>query len=139
MYASAMEQEALATLQSIRTALYWLIAGVALLGVVGLLRLWFAIREDLRSAHAKVFQRLAGLYLEEGKLKELVDLCEAKLRQRPNHAYALWYLGRAHYLLKDYDKAKPPLQKLAEVEPGWDAGYVQPILDQIDKIETTLH
>jgi tetratricopeptide (TPR) repeat protein len=134
-----MEQEVLATLQSIRTALYWLIACVAILPVVGLLRFWIAIRDDLRSTTAKVFQLVAEQYLEEGKLQELIDHCNEKLRTRPNHAYALWYLGRAHYLLKDYDKAKPPLQKLAEIEPGWDASYVRPILDQIDKVETTLH
>ena len=134
-----MEQEILATLQSIRTALYWLIAGILVMLALGLVRLWFATRDAYGSATAKVFERLGAEYLETGKLQELVDLCNNKLGKRPNHAYALWYLGKAHYLLKDYAKAKPPLLKLAEIEPEWDASYVRPILDKIDEVETTLH
>ena len=32
----------------------------------------------------------------------LVIRCNDRLRERPNHAYALWYLGKANFILNEY-------------------------------------
>src|SRR5207247_3429179 len=43
--------------------------------------------------------RTEGLeLLESGRLDDLISECQRKLLDRPNHAYAHWYLCRAYFL-----------------------------------------
>jgi cytochrome c-type biogenesis protein CcmH/NrfG len=106
-----MESEILAILQEIRSALYWVIGAVVAAVTIALLRFGLAIRSTIREASEKVFETVAEQYFEEGKLTELVEHCNAKLRERTNHYYALWHLGKAYYSLKEYGKARQTFQR----------------------------
>ncbi len=65
--------------------------------------------------------------------------CEDKLRQKPNHAYALWYKAKAYYLQNEYAKSKLCFEKLDIIEPSWSESHTKPYLEKISSIESVFH
>ncbi|MEQ1716205.1 MAG: hypothetical protein ABL907_09515 [Hyphomicrobium sp.] len=127
-----MEHEIVAVLKEIRLGLYCVVLGTFLAVILSSWRFWITIRGDYRKALGKVFDQIAEDHFEKGEFKELIEHCNEKLSQRPNHHYALWYLGRAHFSLKEYENARVPFEKLVQIEPGWDTSHVRPYLMKID-------
>ena len=128
-----IDHDILSSLQSIRGILFWLTIAVVINAAIGLARVIVFTRGEWRKASDKLFQIEADLYFEKGSFRELSDFCKGHLKERPNHIYALWYLGRAQYLLKDYDEAKISFRRLAEISPGWEANHIKPYVDKIDE------
>ena len=63
-----MDHEILSTLQSIKWALYCLVATSVISVVLGVLRVWIARRREIRDALDKMFSNDATRLLAEGKL-----------------------------------------------------------------------
>jgi tetratricopeptide (TPR) repeat protein len=126
-----MDHESLATLQSIKLALYFLVATSIVSILLGGLRVWIASRREIRAALNEVFSNDATRLLAEGKLIEAVELCKKQLTTRPSDTYALWYLASAQFRLGAHEASKATLSKLVELEPGWDESHVQPLLSKM--------
>lgn len=127
-----MDQEILAVLRDIKFSIYVLIAATGVAIALSLFRIFFSSRSVLKEANDRVFKTSAEELLEKGEINDLVSHCNDKLSKRPNHIYALWYLGKAHFALKDYQAAKTPFEKLAEIQPDWNDELVRPYLDRIN-------
>jgi cytochrome c-type biogenesis protein CcmH/NrfG len=75
--------------------------------------------------------RTEGLdLLESGRLDELITQCQRKLLDRPNHAYAHWYLGRAYFLQERWHEARTEFEALRRISPDW-AGSIEPYIEEI--------
>ena len=66
--------------------------------------------------------------------KELIQYAKEHLKERPNHTYALWYLAKGHYNLKNYSQAKELFEKIGKTEVSW-LEIVEPYLDKINNIQ----
>ncbi|MEQ1611929.1 MAG: hypothetical protein ABL904_04190 [Hyphomicrobiaceae bacterium] len=128
-----MDQEILSSLHSIRVLLYVFVAIAAIQACLVAIRIVLVIRNDLRGTTEKVFQLMADDYWAENKIGDLITLCEQKLAQRPNDAYALWYLARARYIQKNHREAQDLLDKLSNIEPSWNRSHIHPMLEAISE------
>lgn len=64
--------------------------------------------------------RTQGLdLLETGRLDDLICECQRKLLDRPNHAYAYRYLGRAYFLQGRWHDARSEFETLRRISPNW--------------------
>lgn len=75
--------------------------------------------------------RTEGLkLLESGRLDDLISECQHKLLDRPNHAYAHWYLGRAYFLQERWQDARTEFETLRRISPDW-VSSIDPYIDEI--------
>ena len=127
-----MEAEILSTLNEIKTAIYALLAVVILGVVANWIRAGISIKNVIRSQLDDIFSEEAGNFYDEGKFDELLIHCEDKLKEKPNHNYALWYKAKALYRKQEYQKAKEYFEKLASSEPSWSESHINPFLEKIE-------
>ena len=79
-----------------------------------------------------LFNRVASDMFESGKLTELIEYCHEHLKKKPRAAYAYWFLGKAHYQLKELSKAEQFFNKAIEINPSWENEWVKPYLEKIE-------
>jgi len=130
-----MENEILSTLVQIKTAIYGLLAVVVLGVVANWIRAGVSIKNVVRKGLDDVFTEEAGNYFDEGKIDELLAHCEQKLKNKPNHSYALWYKAKAYYQKGEYAKSIEIFEHLENMEPSWGESHVKPYLKQIEANE----
>ena len=82
-----------------------------------------------------VFKMQAEELFDKGEFGILIEHCKDKLSEYPHHAYALWYLGKAHFALKEFSAAKSSLEQLRATSPEWGDGHTLPILEAIAKLQ----
>ncbi|MBL8564488.1 MAG: hypothetical protein JNM89_02085 [Hyphomicrobiaceae bacterium] len=126
-----MDADGVALLRDIKFNLNLLLAATFFVVVFSALRFIRVVRQDIGEALGKAFKTEAETLFEIGELAALIETCAAYLKTRPNHAYALWFLGRAYFAGKDYESARIPFERLNELEPAWDAN-IRPFLNIID-------
>jgi cytochrome c-type biogenesis protein CcmH/NrfG len=126
-----VDKEILDVLTDIRISVYVLIVATIIVVALSLFRVFSSSRWVLREATERVFRVTAEEFFEKGEYNKLIKHCDDVLKNRPNHLYALWYLGKAHYALKDYRAAAIPFERLVEIQPDWEEGYVRIYLDKI--------
>ncbi len=131
-----MEQQLLATLQEIKTAIYVLMAIVVLGVVASFLRAGITSKNLVREKLNDLFRDEASHLFDKGAFDELIKYCENKLNSKAFHADALWYVAKAYYQKGEHKKAKEYFEKLAKSEPSWEKQYVQPYLEKIDQSRT---
>ena len=68
---------------------------------------------------------------ETGRLDVLEERCRERLAGHPNHAMALWYLGRALYLRGEEADARETFKRLRRVHPGWARDHIDPYLAEM--------
>jgi tetratricopeptide (TPR) repeat protein len=127
-----MEQEILSTLREIKTAIYVLMAVVVLGVVASFIRAAISVKNLVRGKLDELFRDEANHLFDKGAFDELIKTCEDKLKSKPHHAYALWYVAKAYYQKNEHTKAKEYFEKLAKAEPSWEKEYVQPYLEKIE-------
>lgn len=119
------------TLQEIKTAIYILMAIVVLGVTASFLRAGIAAKGLLREKLDDIFRDEASHFFDKGAFDELIKLCEDKLKSKPHHVNALWYIAKAYYQKGDHLKAKDYFEKVAKAEPSWEKQYVQPYLEKL--------
>ena len=72
--------------------------------------------------------------LDKNCNKELIEYAKEHLEERPNHTYALWYLAKGYYNIKNYLQAKELFEKIGKTEVSW-LETVKPYLDEIRNME----
>jgi len=130
-----MEAQILSTLNEIKIAVYVLLAVVVLGVVANWIRAGISIKNVVRKQLDDLFSEEAGNFYDEGKYDELLAHCEEKLREKPNHNYALWYKAKAFYKKQEYQQAKQNFESLALSEPSWNESHIKPFLDKIVEIQ----
>jgi hypothetical protein len=111
----------LSELRGIKFALYAASALIVISVVFAAVRAYFAARHHLDRQVDKLFKQEAEILFEKNQLDELVSRCRALLEERPNHAYARWYLGRSLLLQEQWAMALEELVVLRRKFPDWAA------------------
>jgi cytochrome c-type biogenesis protein CcmH/NrfG len=78
------------------------------------------------------FREQCQKLLETNKLDELVTYTRERIRKRPNHTYAHWYLARAFYLQQKWIEALRAFNEVARLDPSWTEDSVTPYVRAIE-------
>src|SRR5690349_24817622 len=81
---------------------------------------------------AELFREHCQRLLETNKLEELIAYVRARIRQRPNHTDAHWYLARALYLQRNSTEALRASNEVARLDPTWIEDSVTPYVRAIE-------
>ena len=104
--------------------------------VIGVIRLAVARRRPQRpqvdTDSAEYFREQCQKLLEANKLDELVAYTRERIRKRPNHTYAHWYLARAFYLQQKWIEALRAFNEVARLDPSWIEDSVTPYVRAIE-------
>ena len=125
-----METE-LTLLQDIKTAL-WILISIVSIGVVAtVIRSIVTSYRFVKTEIDNLFWNTASAMFESGELNKLVELCHNHLTEKPEEAYAHWFLGKAYFQMKELDKAKEHFNNALEIHPVWEKEWIGPFLDKI--------
>lgn len=119
-------------LQEIKTAVWVLVYIVGAGVLLSLLRAVAASYRTIKSELANAFTNTATSMFERGKYEALIKYCLEHLEKNPKEAYAYWFLGKAHFQIKEYDKAVKYLNKAKEIFPTWEKEWIGPFLEKIE-------
>jgi cytochrome c-type biogenesis protein CcmH/NrfG len=104
--------------------------------LIGIIRLAVARRRpqqpQLDTDSAEYFREQCQKLLETNKLDELVAYTRERIRKRPNHTYAHWYLARAFYLQQKWIEALRAFNEVARLDPSWVEDSVTPYVRAIE-------
>ena len=125
-----METE-ITLLQDIRSALWVLIFVVSIGAVATVVRAVITSYRAVRTEIDNIFRNSAEAMYGGGNLNDLVNYCHNHLKKKPKEAYAYWFLGKAHFQLKELDKAEEYFKKALEIYPSWEKEWVGPFLEKI--------
>jgi cytochrome c-type biogenesis protein CcmH/NrfG len=104
--------------------------------VIGVIRLAVARRRPQRpqvdTDSAEYFREQCQKLLEANKLDELVAYTRERIRKRPNHTYAHWYLARAFYLQQKWIEALRAFNEVSRLDPSWVEDSVTPYVRAIE-------
>lgn len=109
---------------------------LALAVLIGIIRLAAARRRPQQprvdTDSAEYFREQCQKLLETNKLDELVAYTRERIRKRPNHTYAHWYLARAFYLQQKWIEALRAFNEVARLDPSWIEDSVTPYVRAIE-------
>jgi cytochrome c-type biogenesis protein CcmH/NrfG len=109
---------------------------LALAALIGIIRLAVARRRPQQprvdTDSAEYFREQCQKLLETNKLDELVAYSRERIRTRPNHTYAHWYLARAFYLQQKWIEALRAFNEVARLDPSWIEDSVTPYVRAIE-------
>jgi cytochrome c-type biogenesis protein CcmH/NrfG len=104
--------------------------------LIGIIRLAVARRRpqqpQVDTDSAEYFREQCQKLLETNKLDELVAYTRERIRKRPNHTYAHWYLARAFYLQQKWIEALRAFNEVARLDPSWVEDSVTPYVRAIE-------
>ena len=104
--------------------------------LIGIVRLAVAHRRpqqpQVDTDSAEYFREQCQKLLETNKLDELVAYTRERIRKRPNHTYAHWYLARAFYLQQKWIEALRAFNEVARLDPSWIEDSVTPYVRAIE-------
>ena len=104
--------------------------------LIGIVRLVVARRRPQRpqidTDSAEYFREQCQKLLETNKLDELVAYTRERIRKRPNHTYAHWYLARAFHLQQKWIEALRAFNEVARLDPSWIEDSVTPYVRAIE-------
>ena len=104
--------------------------------LIGIIRLAVARRRPQQAQvdtdSAEYFREQCQKLLETNKLDELVAYTRERIRKRPNHTYAHWYLARAFYLQQKWIEALRAFNEVARLDPSWIEDSVTPYVRAIE-------
>ncbi len=114
----------------------FLYLALALAVLIGIVRLAVARRRpqqpQVDTESAEYFREQCQKLLETNKLDELVAYTRERIRKRPNHTYAHWYLARAFYLQQKWIEALRAFNEVARLDPSWIEDSVTPYVRAIE-------
>ncbi|MEZ5830493.1 MAG: tetratricopeptide repeat protein [Dongiaceae bacterium] len=108
-----------------------LMIGVVL-AVMGTIRMRRRLQPRTDTDSPEYFRERCQRLLEMNKLDELIAYARERLKKRPNHTYAHWYLGRAFYLQQKWAEALRAFNEVARLDPSWIEDSVTPYVRAIE-------
>jgi cytochrome c-type biogenesis protein CcmH/NrfG len=104
--------------------------------LIGIVRIAVARRRpqqpQVDTDSAEYFREQCQKLLETNKLDELIVYTRERIRKRPNHTYAHWYLARAFYLQQKWIEALRAFNEVARLDPSWIEDSVTPYVRAIE-------
>jgi protein involved in temperature-dependent protein secretion len=111
----------------------FLYLAVAAMILIGGIRLVLALRRpEPDTESGDYFREHCQRLLETNKLDEVIAYARDRIKQRPNHTYAHWYLGRALYLQQKWSEALASFNEVARLDPSWVEDSVTPYVRTIE-------
>ncbi len=123
-------------LQEIKSTLWVLVYLVGIGVTFNIIRAVAASYRTIKAELNNKFYTLATAMFEIEDYDGLIEYCHKHLKKKPKEAYAYWFLGKAHFHLKEYDKSSKNFKKAAEIYPNWEKEWVSPYLEKIDAAKT---
>ena len=124
--------EQIILLQEIKSALWLLIYLVGIGVAFNILRAVFSSYRTIKNELENAFYTTTSAMFENGDYDEVIEHCNKHLKKKPKEAYGYWFLGKAHFQKKEYEKAKSFFIKTIEIYPTWEEEWVSPYLNKID-------
>ena len=112
--------------------LYLAFVAIVVIGGVAFLRTRRRPVPKVDADSTEYFREQCQKLLETNKLDELVAYSRERIRQRPNHTYAHWYLARAFYLQRKWIEALRAFNEVARLDPSWVEDSVTPYVRAIE-------
>jgi tetratricopeptide (TPR) repeat protein len=100
--------------------LFAIAVGVGVIAFCSLMTMGVIVASARYLAQRGSFSQRAQPLLDEGNLSKLIELCHARLETFHDDAHAHWYLGVALYRRGELKHALRYLNRVPELEPGWD-------------------
>jgi tetratricopeptide (TPR) repeat protein len=122
----------LALLQEIRSALFILIYLVGAGVILNLLRTVATSYRTIKSELANSFYNTASKMHDNGNYEALVKYCHEHLVKNPMDPYPYWFLGKAYFQLKDFEKSIENFDRAKDISPSWEKDWIQPYLEKIE-------
>jgi len=112
--------------------LYFALAAMVLIGAIRLILARQKSRPTVDTESPEYFREHCQRLLETNKLDELAAYARDRIRKRPNHTYAHWYLARALYLQQKWTEALLSFNEVARLDPSWIEDSVTPYVRAIE-------
>jgi len=112
--------------------LYLALAAMIVIGAIRLILARQRPRPKADTESAEYFRDHCQRLLETNKLDELIAYARDRIRKRPNHTYAHWYVARALYLQQKWTEALLSFNEVARLDPSWLEDSVTPYVRAIE-------
>jgi hypothetical protein len=106
---------------------------IIVLCALAVIRAYAHVKRYVRSRLDDLFRDEANELLEKGDIAAVKAMARGKLKDRPNHADAHWYLAKAHYLDKEWSAALAEFEITRKLIPYWDTDYIRPYMAEIER------
>ena len=127
-----MENEILSTLNELKIVFYITLVFVIFIVItLAFAGYKFAFR-FAKIAMSDKYKFFAEEMIDKECYDELIKYSKELLNERPNHTYALWYLGKAYFNTEDYENAKVCFEKIVKSNLEWREN-VEPYLEEINE------
>jgi cytochrome c-type biogenesis protein CcmH/NrfG len=128
-----ISSQLLRELGAIRVAVYAMLLVVIIAALGTMTRTYRYLRQLARKELGDFFRHEAQDLFEKGALDKLLTLANERIKERPNDAYAHWYLARIYRLREDWDQALTELKIVGRLVPEWQSEYVTPVVRAIEE------
>jgi cytochrome c-type biogenesis protein CcmH/NrfG len=112
--------------------LYFAVAAMIVIGAARLILARQKPRPTVDTESPEYFRDHCQRLLETNKLDELAAYARDRIKKRPNHTYAHWYLARALYLQQKWTEALLSFNDVARLDPSWIEDSVTPYVRAIE-------
>lgn len=112
--------------------IYLALVAIVFVGGAILLRKHRRTEPSADADSAENFRDHCQRLLETNKLDELIAYARDRIRKRPNHTYAHWFLARALYLQQKWTEALMSFNEVARLDPSWIEDSVTPYVRAIE-------
>jgi protein involved in temperature-dependent protein secretion len=112
--------------------LYLAFAAIMVISVVAFLRTRRHPEPEVDIESPEHFREQCQRLLEANNLDELIAFTRERIKKRPNHTYAHWYLARAFYLQQKWIEALRAFNEVARLDPSWIEDSVTPYVRAIE-------
>ncbi len=122
-----------AELSDIKVLLVAILVVAILSAVMAILRFASASLRSLLSMWDDFFRDEAKRLFDRDEVDELIHFAKDKLKKRPNHVYAHWYLARAYYVREQWAESLAEFREVARLDPTWIEDHVKPYVSAIER------
>lgn len=126
-----MENQVL-LLQEIKDALWVLIYIVGIIAFFIIVRAFAESYRAIRNEIDNMFYNSVSAIYDNENYDEVITFSLNHIQNKPNEAYAYWFLGKAYFEKKEYEEAKKHFIKAIALNPEWEKEWVKPYLEKIE-------
>ena len=91
------------------------------------------LKRQLKDREAHLYERQLNELFKEGRISDVIEVCQKRLAGYPNDAISILYLGKAYFNRNEYMGAREQFQRLIKVDPSVQKGEVAHYLSKIDE------
>ena len=132
-----MNEQTLLLISSDLSVIKWLLIVFVSLFIFSILIVGvfiFVLSKDLSKDFSakKNFEHKGRELLDKGELEQLIELAKIKLKEYPNHNYAIYFLAIGYYRSGNIHESYRLFNQLKELSPSWSEQYIDPYLGELE-------